>query len=1309
MWEGRKRMFWVQVQGRFTVQPKGTLFLGGELDGELELGLVTRSMAGMLLKVIKALSSGLHHSFGKTHDEKAHIVFPVLKMADRWVTTPAGEVPPPLGEGPLPEDMEHRKLRRSGKIGVPFDTTSTISFSFHSPYVDFASWKVANLVGLSGVCLHKFWHDSPLRFVLYEVLPNPEAKGIATRPIDSLTKKERKELKYPKHHSRGQHRYYFCFRLKHYRGEPHSSDEECSENGDEIDAVGQADSSPAAQSGVKPTVAAPIADIPQTMAKMKNNDGDNNEGNEEDDRWTWESYSETDSDSIDGDTDQDHRHGASVSIPTTVQTESMAIPDNEGQSLDKNNTREEVQVGDALRGGEPPSHTPVLDSRVRNMRRTASVSSVGSLDLALHNSWSTDTTPRSRSRSIRRGLEPSCVDPDDVSPSVAHCAVGNDQGHEVAGSSCSGGSGVVRTQQPNPQDKWHVLRLVEHERPAVQAALADIATMRIRVRAWAECYSLEKKRRQPLFVTSFMKCVLPCAVAAGSPTTSIAADELEWTAYATRLLPWASFAPFVSQLADGGFQWNVHNLDFRKPEALRRYHYGGASQVETLRCRLDHMFASVAATLHTQATAHQGWSDAGKKLLDSFRAFVCSTAEAPPPPDALFFSDVVAFSVDDVARSSCSMFCGIRQPSDLGIVPVGLIPLRKPAPAGGPASISTDDSQRSKTAILHEQPMLQLIDDTHWRTVWVAVLGRTGAMRPSGVADLEDSTSASPFELQVFRPDSRSPSLVMNLYDVGSCATCIGAEAMLQVCPWLTGLHIVEIQSSFQVLHLASTSFGEEGARRLAAFVRLGQRARWLSLEEPRVNYSNQPAGEEAGTDSGQIDGAPPSARQRRIQSLPSNKPLAQATLSVDPADTAAQGYAVEGQPRKTYFICTSQPHAVPADTDARGDMRRRGSTDASGGFGSGSETEARFSGLSPPPASLPGCLRSGTVTQPRSRVSLVRRAFRFGSHSKSLVVLNNRQLILGSTFWRAETRWDDVAQLDAVQLCQLSAHILETVLALTTQSSSNAGVPELVVRSFENSVAVFKAVNLHRLNNSRASKCFFLNLYHIIIAHAWLVFVPRDTVDTAYQVMSPSEYAEFRCALDSVSGQVAVPSFPTKQRAWVTFLRQTGYDLGGSFYSLLEIEHCIVRRNLHRPDSVAALAFLPSVPPQNVKGKLPAGGAAVVFTEDECLEDVLDEADDTLVVQHSPTAVDQADGFESASVPQDKPPIITARTLTKKILQQQHTWLLHQTFRHFPELDLRNNLKFDGFAGVEPDPLITLCLNTGSRYVSRWNLFCRV
>eukprot|EP00750_Incisomonas_marina_P023354 INCI5030.8.p1 GENE.INCI5030.8~~INCI5030.8.p1 ORF type:complete len:949 (-),score=132.67 INCI5030.8:36-2882(-) len=928
-------------------------------------------------------------------------------MADRWVTTPAGGTPPPLGEGPLPEDMEHRKLRRSGKIHVPFDTTSTISFSFHSPYVDFASWKVANLVGLSGVCLHKFWHDSPLRFVLYEVLSNSQSQAIAKRPTDSLTKRERKQLKHPKHHSRGQHQYYFCFRLKHYRGEPHSSDEECGENGEEFGAARQVEPLPAAQSGAKPIVVGPIEDTPPPMTKLKEANADDGEGEEADDRWTWESYSETDSDSIDGDgsvhTDQDHPHKTSMFIPKIELTESTAVADNEGCLLGGDNDREGVEMDNtaALRGEEAPRQIPVLDSRVRNMRRTASASSVGSLDLALQNSWSTDTTPRSRSRSIRRGLEPLRVDLDDTSASLSNAAVVNDQRRDVSGSDCLS-SGAVCTQQQGPQAKWHVLRLVQSERPAVQAALADIVTTRIRVRAWAESYSPVKKRRQPLFVTSFMKCVLPCVVAAG-PSTSITADELEWTAYATRLLPWESFAPFISQLAEGGFQWNVHNLGFRKPEALRRYHYGGASQVETLRCRLDHMFASVAATLHTQATARRGWSDAGKKLLDSLREFVCSTAEAAPPPDALFFSDVVAFSVDDVARSSCSMFCGIRQASDLGIVPVGLLPLRKSTPGGGSATISNSDSHRSRTVILHEQPMLQLIADTHWRAVWVVVLGRTRAMRHSEVAEPKDSTSASPFELQVLRPDSRSPSLVMSLYDVSSCATCIGAEAMLQVCPWLTGLHMVEIQSSLQVLHLASTSFGEEGARRIAGLVRLGQRVRWLSLEEPSSNDSNPPAGEAADTDSSKVDGAPPSTHERRSQSLASNaKPLAQATRSLGPVDTTGHADAVEEQPRKTYFICTAQPHAALADTSSGGDMRLRSSTDASG-----SETEDPFSGLPTilpsPAASLEGGLRSGTVTRPRSRVSLVRRAFRFGTHSKSIVVLNNRQLILGSTFWRAE------------------------------------------------------------------------------------------------------------------------------------------------------------------------------------------------------------------------------------------------------------------------------------------------------------------
>ena len=44
-------------------------------------------------------------------------------------------------------------------------------------------------------------------------------------------------------------------------------------------------------------------------------------------------------------------------------------------------------------------------------------------------------------------------------------------------------------------------------------------------------------------------------------------------------------------------------------------------------------------------------------------------------------------------------------------------------------------------------------------------------------------------------------------------------------------------------------------------------------------------------------------------------------------------------------------------------------------------------------------------TTSFRSRPSLLRRTFRFGGKSADLAVLNNRQLLLGSTFWREGSR----------------------------------------------------------------------------------------------------------------------------------------------------------------------------------------------------------------------------------------------------------------------------------------------------------------
>jgi hypothetical protein len=71
------------------------------------------------------------------------------------------------------------------------------------------------------------------------------------------------------------------------------------------------------------------------------------------------------------------------------------------------------------------------------------------------------------------------------------------------------------------------------------------------------------------------------------------------------------------------------------------------------------------ARVHANVTA--GWSTAGYKLRDSLAAFMADVAQAPPPNDALFFSDVVAASQDDSAPTALSALGGVTNASHLGI------------------------------------------------------------------------------------------------------------------------------------------------------------------------------------------------------------------------------------------------------------------------------------------------------------------------------------------------------------------------------------------------------------------------------------------------------------------------------------------------------------------------------------------------------------------------------------------------------------------------------------------------------------------
>ena len=66
---------------------------------------------------------------------------------------------------------EADKLRRAGKIPLPtFDTTTTISFGFHSMFLDFQEWRLVSFPLIRSMDLHLMWAKSAIRYVRMCVL-----------------------------------------------------------------------------------------------------------------------------------------------------------------------------------------------------------------------------------------------------------------------------------------------------------------------------------------------------------------------------------------------------------------------------------------------------------------------------------------------------------------------------------------------------------------------------------------------------------------------------------------------------------------------------------------------------------------------------------------------------------------------------------------------------------------------------------------------------------------------------------------------------------------------------------------------------------------------------------------------------------------------------------------------------------------------------------------------------------------------------------------------------------------------------------
>ena len=54
----------LKIQGKFKIQPKGIVYIGGEIQNKMNLGFIGNSLCNLLLRLIKAVVSKMHYSFG---------------------------------------------------------------------------------------------------------------------------------------------------------------------------------------------------------------------------------------------------------------------------------------------------------------------------------------------------------------------------------------------------------------------------------------------------------------------------------------------------------------------------------------------------------------------------------------------------------------------------------------------------------------------------------------------------------------------------------------------------------------------------------------------------------------------------------------------------------------------------------------------------------------------------------------------------------------------------------------------------------------------------------------------------------------------------------------------------------------------------------------------------------------------------------------------------------------------------------------------------------------------------------------------
>lgn len=173
--------FSFQIQGRFKKPVrKDQVFVGAEITQKMNLGVLTKKVSDLFLRLLSAKIGGMTYSFG-SEIESPNIAFPLYSAMSTVIVSRAPNSPdsggdclavPPIGT-PFIEPKESRERRTKYKHGFTdksgedlyWNTADTYSMSYTAASIDLSAWKV--LLPFE-VQLARFWGQSALRLVIFE-------------------------------------------------------------------------------------------------------------------------------------------------------------------------------------------------------------------------------------------------------------------------------------------------------------------------------------------------------------------------------------------------------------------------------------------------------------------------------------------------------------------------------------------------------------------------------------------------------------------------------------------------------------------------------------------------------------------------------------------------------------------------------------------------------------------------------------------------------------------------------------------------------------------------------------------------------------------------------------------------------------------------------------------------------------------------------------------------------------------------------------------------------------------------------------